>query len=63
MHSVNIYGISAQTRLKLKLLSVVHQVSMSEMVTQLIETAYNEDKISIGKENRSKLKRIIKKWG
>lgn len=59
---MNIVGISADTRLKLKLLAAVNGVSMIKMVSDLIEKAFNDSSLVVSKRQKTKMRRIIKRW-
>lgn len=60
---VNIYGVSPEVRLKLKLLAAIHGRSMANMVSELIEQAYDTDKALLDRKQKSKVRRLIKRWG
>jgi len=54
--------LSPVTRLKLKLLASIHGKNMSQMVGELVETAFEADDIEITKPLKKKMRRIIKRW-
>jgi predicted DNA-binding protein len=61
MKTVAIWGISPGTRLKLKLLAVVHGRTMAEEVSELIEKAFQRDDTSITDKMMRRVRRIIRR--
>ena len=60
--TVNIYGISSQARVKLKVLAAGHGVSMSKFIEMIIEEEWNSNKTTVTKQAKKKIRRILKKY-
>lgn len=58
-----IWDVPPQTRMRLRLLSIALKVSMSELVTQLTDEAWerNADAMTIDKEVKRKVRRLLRK--
>lgn len=54
--------LSSDVRLHLKLLSAIHSKTMGQMISQLIDEAYNRDEMLITRKHKSKIKRLVKRW-
>jgi len=61
--NMNIWGVPDQTRLKMKLLCVGRHLSMAELLTEIVEKEWSDDKTIVDKLEKRKLGRIIKKFG
>lgn len=59
--TVAVYGLEPQVRLQLKMLAAAQGRTMAEMVTKLIEQAYNNEQFALDGKKRRKVKRLIKK--
>ena len=60
--TVNIYGVTSETRLHLKLLAVAAKKGMAKVVTELIEAAFNSStKVGLDQKQRNRFKRIVRK--
>jgi len=60
---VAIYEVTPETKLQLKLLAVATNKSMAQVVTALIEEAFNKNKkVSLDGKQRSRFKRIVRKY-
>ena len=62
MKTVAIWGISPETRLKLKLLAVAYGRTMAEEVSGLIEQAFQSDDVSLTDKMVSRIRRIIRRY-
>ena len=61
--TVNIYGVTSETRLHLKLLAVSSKKSMAQVVTDLVEVAFNNNaEVGLDTKQRSRFKRIVRKY-
>lgn len=60
--SVHIWNVSEQIHLKMRLLCTGRDISMAKLLEELIEKEWNNDKTIVGKLEKSKMKRIIKRW-
>lgn len=62
MKTVAVYGLSRTTRLKLKLLAAVQGKTMSEMVTELIEQAFNSNETELSEQTKRRIRKIVRQW-
>lgn len=57
-----IYHVPTMIKLKLRLLSLTHNKTMSAMLSELVESAFNNDETELSEQLKSRIRRIIKRW-
>ncbi|MBA7610861.1 hypothetical protein ES703_18075 [subsurface metagenome] len=62
MKTVAVYGISPMVRLRLKLLAVSRNQTMSTVVSELIEKAFDSDQTELSEPAKHKVKKIVRRW-
>lgn len=62
MKTVAIYGVSPMVRLRLKLLAVSRNKTMSAVVSELIEQAFATDENELSEQTKRRISRIVRRW-
>lgn len=60
---LNIWGVSEETQLRMRLLCAVRGTSMGKLLDFLVEREWKDNKVEITKRKKRKITKIIERFG